>query len=51
MNRDSVFKIKQVVFLDTLIQIRFFKITKTVNFRGDLSEVSARKESLMRYDE
>ena len=40
-----VFKIKCKVFLDTTIQKMFFKKSKTINFRGDLTDVSALKWS------
>ena len=34
-------------FLDTLIRIIFFWIMKTINFRGYLTDTSAKKEVLM----
>ena len=42
----SDFKIKQNIFLDTLIQIFFLKIMKMTNVGGDLTDVSAEKEAL-----
>ena len=42
----SVFKIKQNTFLDALIQNRFFNIIKTNDFRGDLTDILAKKEAL-----
>ena len=42
----SFFKIKLNYFLDTLIQILFFQIMKINNFRGDLNDISAKKEAL-----
>ena len=33
-------------FLDTLIQKIFFQIIKINNFRGDLTDISAKKEAL-----
>ena len=43
----SVLKINKV-FSDTLIRKSFFKIMKINNFRGDFTDISAKKEALMR---
>ena len=43
----SFFKIKYIIFLDTLIQKIFFEIIKINNFRGELTDNSAKKEALI----
>ena len=42
-----VFKIKCIYFLDTLILKIIFLITKLNNFRGDLSDISAKTATLI----
>ena len=44
----SVFKNQLNVFLDALIQIHSFKILKIKNFRGDLTDISAKKDPLIK---
>ena len=44
---DSFFKIKSNIFLDTMIQKRFSDTVKINNFRGDLTDISAKKEALV----
>ena len=44
----SIFKIKLNIFLDTLIQNFFLKIMTIINFRGDLTDNSSKKEALAR---
>ena len=44
---EAYFKIKLTVFLDTSILKVFLKIIKTIDFRGDLSDISAKKTSLI----
>ena len=43
----SFFKIKLNIMLDTLIQKIFFEIIKINNFRGELTDNSAKKEALI----
>ena len=47
MNRDVFFKIKLKIFLDTLIVKKYFFIIKINNFRGDLSDISAKTATLV----
>ena len=46
MTGAPAFKIKQKNFLDNLIQKKYFLIMKIHNFRGDLTDTSAKKEAL-----
>ena len=45
MTSASLFKIKYIFFVDTLIQV-FFKILKINDFRGDRSDISDKKGAL-----
>ena len=40
-------KLNKIFFLDTLIQNIFFEIMKLTNFRGELIDISAKKEALV----
>ena len=47
----SVFKIKEIVFFDAFIQILSLKRMKIIVFRGDLIDVVAKKEALVRNEQ
>ena len=47
MNSEAFFKIKFSLFWDALILKVYFLIVKIINFRGDLSDISATTATLL----